>query len=72
MTRDDVMSSGLNRPYALNTTTVSASGRRDTKIGGGGQDLFYARVGTDLILNRAANEIVVPIYPKNRRPDSTP
>jgi Ca2+-binding RTX toxin-like protein len=61
--------SGLNSPYALNATTVSTSGRRDTLIGGGGRDLFYTQVGTDLVLDRAPGEIVVPIYSKKRRTD---
>jgi hypothetical protein len=67
---------GLNHPYALNATTISASGRPDTLIGGGGQDQFYAQVPTDLVLNRAPDEIVVPIHPKKRRttlpPERTP
>jgi uncharacterized delta-60 repeat protein len=63
---------GLNRPYALNATTISASRRHDTLIGGQGQDLFYAQVRTDLILDRAANEILVPIHPKKRRTDLIP
>jgi hypothetical protein len=32
--------SGMNSPDAPNATTVSASGRPDTLIGGGGQELF--------------------------------
>jgi hypothetical protein len=63
---------GLNSLYALNAATVVASGRRDTLIGGGGQDLFYAQVGTDLVLDRTANEIVFPIHPKQRRTNPTP
>src|SRR5262249_50369391 len=64
--------SGLNCPYALDATTVRASGRRDTLIGGGGQDLFYAPVGTDLVLDRSADEILAPIYPKEHRTDPVP
>ena len=58
--------------YALTAAPVVASGRRDTLIGGGGQDLFYAQVGTDLVLDRTANEIVFPIHPKQRRTNPTP
>jgi hypothetical protein len=56
--------SGMNNPDALSATTVSASGRPDALIGGGGQDLFDAQAATDLVLDRADNEIVVAIRPK--------
>jgi hypothetical protein len=59
-------------PGALNATTIAASGRADTLIGGGGQDLFYAQVGTDLVLDRTAHEIVFPIPPKKPQTDPNP